>query len=381
MASAVESGTAPRDPYTIAGGAEQLGGFGPAPAGARRTVARTGRRRVCANWLVGQRYDLFFFIGSCLLTVLFLGIYHGLRHLGFAPHAGSVLITYFLFTTVFDHPHIFQTFSRTHVDRENFARYRIAHTWGLAAFIAAGFALSAVGWDPYVIVFGALFGSWHIIRQHWGILRAYKAVNNDRDKLDHWIDTATFYLGAFAFYLYDYTGNPRQTIIYGKASAPFPNVPPLIAQVVWYGFLFSLGCFALRQIWLLMNGRPIILPKILLMAAALGTRGLVLYFTATPFLVAEALETTYHDVQYQGWMMNFQRKRFPDKRGMVRRWLLMALAYGLIVGVIEIVGLMNPRWSWLFVPFWMIVLWHYWVEGRIWRMRKQPELRAVLARG
>jgi hypothetical protein len=117
------------------------------------------------------------------------------------------------------------------------------------------------------------------------------------------------------------------------------------------------------------------------MAAALGTRGLVLYFTATPFLVAEALETTYHDVQYQGWMMNFQRKRFPEKRRMVRRWLLMALAYGLVVGVIEVVGLMSPRWSWLFVPFWMIVLWHYWVEGRIWRMRKQPELRAVLARG
>ncbi len=381
MASAVESGTAPHDPLAIASGAEQLGGLGPAPAVARRAVSRTARKRVSANWLVGQRYDLFFFIGSCLLTVLFLGIYHGLCHLGFAPHAGSVLITYFLFTTVFDHPHIFQTFSRTHVDGENFARYRIAHTWGLAAFIAAGFALSAVGWDPYVIVFGALFGSWHIIRQHWGILRAYKAVNNDRDKLDHWIDTATFYLGAFAFYLYDYTGNPRHTIIYGKASAPFPNLPPFMAQVVWYGFLFSLGCFALRQIWLLMNGRPIILPKILLMAAALGTRGLVLYFTATPFLVAEALETTYHDVQYQGWMMNFQRKRFPEKRRMVRRWLLMALAYGLVVGVIEVVGLMSPRWSWLFVPFWMIVLWHYWVEGRIWRMRKQPELRAVLARG
>lgn len=381
MASAVESGTAPRDSFPIVGGAEQLGGFGPAPAVAQRTVARARGKRVSANWLVGQRYDLFFFIGSCLLTVLFLGLYHGLRYLGFAPHAGSVLITYFLFTAVFDHPHIFQTFSRTHVDKENFARHRVAHTWGLAAFIAAGFAMSAMGWDPYVIVFGALFGSWHIIRQHWGILRAYKAVNSDRDRLDEWIDFATFYLGAGAFYLYDYTGNPRHTIIYGKASAPFPNVPVFLAQFVWYGFLFALGCFALRQIWLLMNGRPINLPKILLMAAALGTRGLVLYFTATPFLVAEALETTYHDVQYQGWMMNYQRRRFPGKRRMVRRWLTMALGYGAVVGVIEVVGLMNPRWSWLFVPFWMIVLWHYWVEGRIWRMRKQPELRAVLARG
>ena len=47
----------------------------------------------------------------------------------------------------------------------------------------------------------------------------------------------------------------------------------------------------------------------------------------------------------------------------------------------EIVGLADPRWSWLFVPFWMIVLWHYWVEGRIWKMRRQPELRAVLSRG
>src|SRR4028118_1431746 len=90
------------------------------------------------RWIVGPRYDLFFFIGSCLLTFAFYGLYRVAHHFGFFLRGDSILITYFLFTAFFDHPHIFQTFSRTHLDRTELARRRRVYTWGPAASIGAG---------------------------------------------------------------------------------------------------------------------------------------------------------------------------------------------------------------------------------------------------
>lgn len=332
------------------------------------------------QWLVSPRYDLFFFIGSCLVTWVFLGIYHGLDHVGFAPRTESVLITYFIFTALFDHPHIFQTFSRSHADPAELARHRKTHTWGLAAFIAIGFALAAAKLIGYLIVFAAMFGSFHIMRQHWGILRAYKHLNHDRAPVDGWLDFATFYLGAAALYFYDYTGNPPETVIYGQLKAPFPNISPLFGEVALYLFYGVLVLFVLRQVWLFKTGRRINVPKLALLFAALSTHSLVFFFTATPFLVAEALETAYHNVQYQGWVMHYQRRRFK-KAQVVKRWLLLAFAYGALVGCVEILALAEPRFAVLFIPFGMVVVWHYWADGKIWRMREQPELReAVIPR-
>ena len=121
-------------------------------------------------------------------------------------------------------------------------------------------------------------------------------------------------------------------------------------------------------------------PKLLLMASSLGTHYFIFFATATPFLVAEALETAYHDAQYQGWVMHYQRKRFPDVKRVALKWLGLGLLYGLIVGVVEILGLMRPgSWAmWLFVPFTMVVIFHYYVDGLIWRMRDDPSLRDLL---
>ncbi len=80
--------------------------------------------------------------------------------------------------------------------------------------------------------------------------------------------------------------------------------------------------------------------------------------------------------------MHFQRKRFPDVKRVALKWAGLALAYGLAVGLIEILGLMNRGWAmWLFVPFTMVVIFHYYVDGLVWRFRDYPELRELLSRG
>ncbi len=124
-----------------------------------------------------------------------------------------------------------------------------------------------------------------------------------------------------------------------------------------------------------MQGKPLNLPKLLLLAAALTTHYFVFFATATPFLVAEALETAFHDVQYCGWMIHYEKRRFPNIRHIAFKMLGVGLLYGLVVGVIEIYGLLRVEWAmWVFVPFTMIVLYHYYIDGLIWKFGKDPEL-------
>jgi hypothetical protein len=235
----------------------------------------------------------------------------------------------------------------------------------------------AAGWEKELIVFAAIFGTWHIIRQHAGFLKVYKVLNADREPLDDWLDFGAFYTGMFACLFNDYSDLRGPIVIYGDLRVAFPNLPPELGEWVWSLFLALLLAFGFRQVWRAATGRPLNVPKLLLMGAALSTHYFVFFATATPFLVAEALETAYHDVQYQGWIAHYQRRRSTMKHA-VLRWGAMALAYGLIVGVVEVFGLMRPGWVWLFVPFTMLVIWHYYVDGKIWKFSEDHELRELL---
>jgi hypothetical protein len=340
-------------------------------------TARPVARAAPLRWIVSPRYDLFFFIGSCVVTLGFYLLYLWAGHMGWLLGGDRILVTYFLFTAFFDHPHIFQTFARTHGDKVEFQRRRTLHTWGLAAFLLAGVGVVAAGWEAELIVFAAIFGTWHIIRQHFGFLRVYKALNSDRAPLDNFLDYGTFYTGMFACFFTDYGDLRGPIVIYGAEKVTFPSLPGELGEGLWFVFLVLLTALAFRQVWRFATGQRVNAPKLLLMTAALGTHYFVFFATATPFLVAEALETAYHDVQYQGWMMHYQRCRLAVRR-VVLKWLTVALAYGLVVGAIETLGLMRPGWLWLFVPFTMLVIWHYYVDGKIWRFSEDPELRDLL---
>ena len=333
-----------------------------------------------SRWIVSARYDLTFFIGSCLLTFAFYGLYLVAHNFGFVLRGDSILITYFVFTALLDHPHIFQTFSRTHADRAEFLKRRTLYTWGLAGFIAVGFLFLLAGWEAYLIVGAAIYGTWHIIRQHWGFLKIYKGLNNDREPLDNWLDGLCYFTGMFSGFFYDYGDVRGPLIVYGKVQVDVPSVPGEWGEGMWSVFLVLLTLVGFRQAFRAATGRPVNVPKLLLMAAALTTHYFIFFVTATPFLVAEALETAFHDVQYHGWMAHFQRRQFPDVKRVALKWGVVALVYGLIVGVIEIKGLLAPdSWAmWVFVPFTMIVVFHYYVDGLIWRMSDDPGLRKLL---
>jgi hypothetical protein len=165
--------------------------------------------------------------------------------------------------------------------------------------------------------------------------------------------------------------------IYGKLAAHFPGLPAEWGEALWNLFLVLLVVWGFRQTGRVMAGKSFNLPKVLLMGAALSTHYFVFFATATPFLVAEALETVYHNVQYQGWILHYQRRRFGV--GVLLPWLGAALAYGVLVGTVEVFDLLDVAWAkYAFVPCAALVIFHYYVDGKIWRMRDDPELRRLL---
>jgi hypothetical protein len=331
------------------------------------------------RWIVSQRYDLFFFIGSCIFTLLFWGLYQIAGQFHWFLQGDSILITYFLFSALLDHPHIFQTFSRTHGDRVEFQRHQLIHTVGLGCLIGLGFWLASLQLEAELIVFASFFGSYHIIRQHYGFLKAYKNLNQDRSRLDDWLDFGTFYSGMFACFFNDYSGIEAPIVIYKNFQCTFPSIPSISVEIAWALFLGFLTLFLLRQLVRWWRKEPLNLPKLLLMLAVLSTHYFIFFCTATPFLVAEALETAYHDVQYHGWMMHYQTQQFPALKQIALKMGAIALLYGVIAGLIELGALLYQSvWLWLFMPFTMIIIYHYSVDGIIWRFSSQPELRPML---
>lgn len=333
------------------------------------------------RWIVSPRYDLFFFIGSCIFAFAFFGLYKIAHHFNLILRGDSILITYFFFTAIFDHPHIFQTFSRTHLDEKEFKQRKNLHTWGLLLFIVVGLLIALAGYESELILFGALFGSYHIIRQHYGFLRAYKSINKDTEPIDNWLDYGMFYSGMFACFFNDYTGQEKggYITIYQGIKAWFPELPDFLPALLWGIFIILLALFIARQFYKMVLGEAINLPKLVFLSAAMGTHYFIFFLTATPFLIAEALETAYHDVQYQGWIMHYQRKRFPHVKQVVFKWLGISLLYGLMVGALEIYGLLYQNWLMiLFVPFTMVVIYHYYVDGLVWKFGKNPELRKIM---
>lgn len=331
------------------------------------------------QWIVSPRYDLTFFVLSCVCAFLFWGLYEGLSALHIAPRGEHILLTYFIFTALFDQPHIFQTFSRTHYDKPEFAKRPYMHTWGIAAFITAGLIIYSMGFRGEMIVGAAIYGSYHIMRQHWGLLKAYKSLNKDYGKLDEALDKTMLYVGMLSAMLHEYTNVQGPTIIWDDLLAQFPALPWWLSPIARAVMLLTLAVYLGRQAWRWRTGQGLNVPKLLLLTAALGTHWFVFYFAAVPFLVAEAIETSYHNIQYQGWMMFYQQRRFSKTPRVIGRWLAMALTYGVLVGALEIFGLIyHKQWGIIFVPFTMLVIYHYYIDGKIWRFAEDNELRDAL---
>lgn len=348
-------------------------------------VASTPRPK----WIVSPSTDLAWFtIGGVASAYLFWALWR-FTHV-------PLLLMVAVWAIVFDETHGFATISRTYFDAEERAK-RGRWLWAsLAFFFAVGPVLIIVGLGAVLELATYLWGYYHIFKQHYGFMMMYKKKNRDFDPVDTRLDKMFF---AVAFY-YPFVTYP----LYSKEAAeilPFP-IPAKVGAAFGGACLVVLGiataAYLARQVVKWQRGLPVDWPKQVLFASAIPINYLV-FRSSMPLVGVYAAVTIFHNVQYHRlvWFYNQNKYGQADDQAwryglatlINSRWLFYigcALIYAAIFDALPrfVVGPAlsesnaTLRNQLIFSFFAAPGLLHYWIDGHIWKVRHDPELRQYL---
>jgi hypothetical protein len=374
-------------------------------------IERVESSAISLRWIISARDDLVWFIGSVLSSYALLILYIS----GILPLVPMVA----LWAILIDAPHVFGTFSRTYFDRtERQNRRRLL--WGSLLFFAVGPILVLSGLGLIFFFLAALWAYYHLVKQHYGFMVLYKKKNNDLAPVDNALDRLLL-LFAFnypfvAFIARDPEAMARvpasvQPIVNGLAT--FLLAGTIVLAIAWLG----------RQLQRAITGEPLDVPKYLLLAAAIPMHWIVL-LTPMPHkpIAIVAILTIYHNLQYHR-LIWFHNKKYTagsaNTRGnspavrevvlgtssehrakygaaeLISRRLLYYIAFGILFGLLyqgprQFLGYMSLKNSQGLVSEQSLVtqlaisfLWgyafiHYYLDSKIWRVRRDPSVGKAL---
>lgn len=376
---------------------------------ATEVITRSQAGVVSLRWIISARDDLIWLIGSVLSSYALLALYVS----GVLPLVPMVA----LWAILIDAPHVFGTFSRTYFDRTE-RRNRSRLLWGSLLFFAIGPIMVLAGAGLVFFFLAALWAYYHLVKQHYGFMVLYKKKNNDLAPVDNALDRLLL-LFAFNYpFVAFITLDP-------EAMARVPK--PLQAGVNGLATILLVGTIVLgigwlgRQIQRAITGQPLNLPKYLLLAAAIPMHWIVL-LTPMPHkpIAIVAILTIYHNLQYHR-LIWFHNKKYQagsagilpavvgksvaphgndlrQKYGaaeLISRRLLYYIAFGILFGLIyqgprQILGYMTLKGSdgatltpafpiQLGISFlWGYAFIHYYLDSKIWRIRRDPSVGKAL---
>jgi hypothetical protein len=354
-------------------------------------------------WIIGPASDLAFVIGGALVAFGLLA-----AHVWFGVAAVTIYMAWVL---TIDGPHVFATVSRTYLDRDE----RRAHgplLVGSLAFFALGPAIvglacltdSRLPYDGFLAVCTA-WAYWHVVRQHYGVMVLYQRSAGDADAADARYDVVALYVGLLAPVAAFALGNETTLRMVGIATPP--AMAARTADALWILVGVTLAAYALRQVSHVGRGRGVRWTKVLFLIAATSVSIVLFAPPVAAHVQYEAIVpivTSFHDVQYLAIVWFFHRnRRAAEPRGaqppLVARWLWAFLAGGLLFTLAYRVGLGCLASAWpgcqvgaetvalpagltlsdLGVAFlWGFALHHYYLDQRIWHVRRDATLRARL---
>ncbi|HEY8186851.1 MAG TPA: hypothetical protein VIF64_12310 [Pyrinomonadaceae bacterium] len=389
-------------------------------------IDRAQSSAISLRWIISARDDLIWLIGSVASSYLLLVLY--------VKNIIPLVPMVALWAILIDAPHVFGTFSRTYFDRtERHNRRRLL--WGSLLFFAIGPLMVFAGAGLIFFFLAALWAYYHLVKQHYGFMVLYKKKNNDLAPVDNALDRL-FLLFAFNYpFVAFIAGDPEamarvpamlQSGVEGLATILLAGT--VVLGLVWLG----------RQILRAITGEPLDVPKYLLLAAAIPMHWIVL-LTPMPHkpIAIVAILTIYHNLQYHRliWFHNKKYTRAPHamvgtagdsavatshrldagssqttRQGMesnrelrqkygaaelISRRLLYYIAFGILFGLIyqgprQILGyislksgngLADPQsfaiqlgisflWGYAFI--------HYYLDSKIWRVRRDPSVGKAL---
>jgi hypothetical protein len=361
------------------------------------------------RWIISAREDLVWFIGSVASSYALLILYvTGVLPLIPMVAGWAILI---------DAPHVFGTFSRTYFDKSEWkSRKRLM--LGSLLFFVIGPALVLLGVGFTFFFVAALWAYYHLVKQHYGFMVLYKKKNNDLAPIDNALDRL---LLMFAF-------NYPFVQFIADDPAAMARVPPVLRSGVnAVALLLLVGTIVLGVAWLgrqiqrAILRQPLNVPKYLLLAAAIPMHWVALFtpMAAKPIALV-AILTIYHNFQYHRliWFHNkkydgsagilpagAQDARDPQSRGVgtalqfgpaafISHRLIIYIALGIIFGVIyqgprQYLGYLNlhtgdsPAALSTPIQLGIAFLWgyafiHYYLDSKIWRVRRDPSVGKAL---
>ncbi|MBA3321708.1 MAG: hypothetical protein H0T45_09740 [Pyrinomonadaceae bacterium] len=340
---------------------------------------------VSLRWIISARADLVWFIGSVVSSYALLVL-----------HLSELIPVWWLvagWAILIDAPHLFGTFSRTYFDREERqARRRLL--WGSLAFFAIGPLMVLAGYALLFFFLAALWAYYHLVKQHYGFMVLYKKKNADLASADNALDRL-FILVALSYPFVAFVAREPEALarVPARLAGAFKF---LDAALLMATILVALVWLA-RQVWRAIKGEPLNVPKYLLLAAAVPMHWVVL-LTPMPHkpLAIVAILTIYHNLQYHRliWFHNQKYQRGAESRErhgaaaeFISRRLLYYVAFGVLFGLWyqlprRLVGDINGAQSTLTQTiaafFWGYAFIHYYLDSKIWRVRRDPSVGKAL---
>ncbi len=380
------------------------------------------------RWIISARDDLVWLIGSVLSSYALLVLYVS----GVIPLVPMVA----LWAILIDAPHVFGTFSRTYFDRtERQNRSRLL--WGSLLFFAVGPLMVLAGLGLIFFFLAALWAYYHLVKQHYGFMVLYKKKNNDLAPVDNALDRLLL-LFAFNYPFVEFIVRDPEAM--ARVPAALQSGVNTLSNILLGGTILLFAVWLARQVQRAVTGESLNVPKYLLFAAAIPMHWIVL-LTPMPHkpIAIVAILTIYHNLQYHRliWFHNkkYQLSRSPQaERGwgeaaastnlsltlpargegtrrestvelrqkygaaeLISRRLLYYIAFGVVFGLIY----QGPR-QWLgytslkndggginqslLVQLGISFLWgyafiHYYLDSKIWRIRRDPSVGKALNMG
>ncbi len=330
--------------------------------------------RVPSRWIISQRQDLIWFIGSALISYLALG----LMTLG----VGVALIQFIWFFGI-DGPHVQSTITRTYFDKAERARLGW-FLWIPVPLLLLGPAMVWAGGAGLFFLFAVCWQQFHIVKQHFGFMMLYKAKNKDRDRtdflLDRWLLLSSLLIPLGMFVL------RTQPII--TNTFPFVAWLPTVA-IGLYGILAIV--WLLRQSQKLRVGAPMNWPKLGLLLTVIPLQWLALlsasHYGPNGILRAGITLGLFHSFQYHRLMWFHNRNRYTEPGALERHGLAarlvsnvgvyLAIAIGLNLVLNFIPSALLPYQT-AQAAVWGVAFTHYCMDARIWRVRSDKGLAAAL---
>lgn len=358
------------------------------------------------RWIDRPSVDLPWFIGAALLgwVALFAHVLGGVPAIG-------LLWVWILF---FDGPHLFATLTRTYFDKaERASRKRLllgSLAWCLPPFGTLGWGVATgnrLPWFMFLAV-AQVWAYWHVVRQHYGFLVLYQRKAGEPAGLANRIDYAAFYLWMLAPFVSFALRHPsarKELGLPAVMSAPEATIVQGMLALTGLAFVLYAGG-EIRRVY---NGAPWNVTKNLFLAACVPLHVVTLlhpsWSTSMELLALPVIVTAYHNVQYNGIVWSYARKRYAGdadgaKYGAASRWTRNVFVWYAMGLLFAFVG-RYASWSldgryWPFTPstwklggvftatdlvnawWWFVAIHHYYLDQKIWRVSRDRDVQQNL---